>query len=262
MAEACKGHYSPLGPSDAVPVEPVSVAVALADKIDTLTGFWAIDEKPTGSKDPFALRRAALGVIRLILTNNLRLNLLEMFEKSNSGADAADLLGFFHDRLKVHLKDQNIRHDVIDAVLAMPGSDDLCLVVKRAEALAEFLKAEDGENLLQGYKRAANILAQAEAKDGVEYSFGADAKFAESDAERALFVALDGAEAAIGPAMAAEDFGAAMGAMAGLRAPIDAFFTAVQINAENPIVRRNRLNLLSRIRQICLSVADLGRLEG
>ncbi len=262
VAEACKGHYSPLGPSDAVPVEPVSVAVALADKIDTLTGFWAIDEKPTGSKDPFALRRAALGVIRLILTNNLRLNLLEMFEKSNSGADAADLLGFFHDRLKVHLKDQNIRHDVIDAVLAMPGSDDLCLVVKRAEALAEFLKAEDGENLIQGYKRAANILAQAEAKDGVEYSFGADAKFAESDAERALFAALDGAEAAIGPAMAAEDFGAAMGAMAGLRAPIDAFFTAVQINAENPIVRRNRLNLLSRIRQICLSVADLGRLEG
>ncbi|AOZ70117.1 glycine--tRNA ligase subunit beta [Rhodobacter xanthinilyticus] len=262
VAEACKGHYSPLGPSDAVPVEPVSVAVALADKIDTLTGFWAIDEKPTGSKDPFALRRAALGVIRLILTNDLRLNLLEMFEKSNSGADAGDLLGFFHDRLKVHLKDQNIRHDVIDAVLAMPGSDDLCLVVKRAEALAEFLKAEDGENLIQGYKRAANILAQAEAKDGVEYSFGADAKFAESDAERALFVALDGAEAAIGPAMAAEDFGAAMGAMAGLRAPIDAFFTAVQINAENPIVRRNRLNLLSRIRQICLSVADLGRLEG
>lgn len=262
VANACKGHYSPLGPSDDVPSEPVTVAVALADKTDTLTGFWAIDEKPTGSKDPFALRRAALGVIRLILTNDLRLKLTELFEKSNSGADAADLLAFFHDRLKVFLRDQNIRHDVIDAVLAMPGNDDLTLVVKRAEALAAFLKTEDGENLIQGFKRANNILTQAEAKDGVEYSFGADVKFAESGEEKTLFAALDTAEAAIAPAMTAEEFGAAMGAMAGLRAPIDAFFTAVQINAENPIVRRNRLNLLSRIRQICLSVADLTKLEG
>lgn len=262
VAEACKGHYSPLGPSDEVPSAPVTVAVALADKIDTLTGFWAIDEKPTGSKDPFALRRAALGVIRLILSNDLRLNLAKMFEKGNSGADAADLLSFFHDRLKVFLKDQNIRHDVIDAVLAMPGSDDLTLVVKRAEALAALLKTEDGTNLLQGFKRANNILTQAEAKDGVEYSFGADPKFAEGPEESALFTALDAAEAAIAPAMGAEDFGQAMAEMAKLRAPIDAFFTAVQINAENPIVRRNRLNLLSRIRQICLSVADLTKLEG
>ena len=340
VANACKGHYSPLGPSDDVPSEPVTVAVALADKIDTLTGFWAIDEKPTGSKDPFALRRAALGVIRLVLENGFRVSLTTVFHLSDfireywryvsttragetgrananestrdflsrilrdqfynyvpnvdwdveaaakriktdeefnalierhviytvhvaaSACAQADLLAFFHDRLKVFLRDQNIRHDVIDAVLAMPGNDDLTLVVKRAEALAGFLKTEDGENLIQGFKRANNILTQAEAKDGVEYSFGADVKFAESDEEKTLFAALDTAEAAIAPAMTAEDFGAAMGAMASLRAPIDAFFTAVQINAENPIVRRNRLNLLSRIRQICLSVADLTKLEG
>ncbi|RWR51853.1 glycine--tRNA ligase subunit beta [Sinirhodobacter ferrireducens] len=262
VANACKGHYSPLGPSDEVPSEPVTVAVALADKIDTLTGFWAIDEKPTGSKDPFALRRAALGVIRLVLVNGLRLDLAKVFATANDKTDAADLLAFFHDRLKVFMKDQNIRHDVIDAVLAMPGNDDLTLVVKRAEALVAFLKTEDGGNLIQGFKRANNILSQAEAKDGVEYSFGADPKFVEGAEETALFAALDAAEAAIGPAMAAEEFGAAMAAMAALRAPIDAFFTAVQINAENEIVRRNRLNLLSRIRQICLSVADLAKIEG
>ncbi len=315
VAAACKGHYAPLGPSDAVPSEPVTVAVALADKIDTLTGFWAIDEKPTGSKDPFALRRAALGVIRLVLNNNHRIPLSKVLvegvlrnyisvalgsaqEKTNElisvatkfGADPVDLsdlvggiqadgpkvnlraggrtdvsddlLAFFHDRLKVFLKDQGIRHDVIDACLAMPGNDDLTLLVKRAEALSAFLKTEDGTNLLQGFKRANNILAQAEAKDGVEYSYGADVKFAETEEERALFAALDAAEAALAPAMAAEDFGQAMAEMARLRAPIDAFFTAVQINAENPVIRRNRLNLLSRIRQICLSVADLGKLEG
>ena len=276
VAVACKGHYAPLGPSDAVPSEPVTVAVALADKIDTLTGFWAIDEKPTGSKDPFALRRAALGVIRLVLGNGLRLGLVvNAIEPSNTiltttrhlSLDGvrdrlADLLAFFHDRLKVFLKDQGIRHDVIDACLAMPGNDDLTLLVKRAEALGAFLKTEDGTNLLQGFKRANNILAQAEAKDGVEYSYGADPKFAETGEERALFAALDGAEAALAPAMAAEDFGRAMAEMAKLRAPIDAFFTAVQINAENPVIRRNRLNLLSRIRQICLSVADLSKLEG
>ena len=262
VAEACKGHYAPLGPSDAVPTEPVSVAVALADKIDTLTGFWAIDEKPTGSKDPFALRRAALGVIRLVLSNDLRLSLQETFEKANPDANAEDLLAFFHDRLKVFLKDQNIRHDVIDAVLAMGGNDDLTLVVKRAQALEATLKTEDGANLIQGYKRAANILAQAEEKDGVEYSFGAEIKFAETDEERALFAALEAAEATIAPAMKDEDFAAAMSAMASLRAPIDAFFTAVQVNAESEIVRRNRLNLLSKIRQICLAVADLAKIEG
>jgi glycyl-tRNA synthetase beta chain len=173
-----------------------------------------------------------------------------------------DLIAFLHDRLKVYLKDQGIPHDVIDACLAMPGNDDLTLLVKRAEALAAFLKTDDGENLLQGFKRANNILTQAEAKDGVEYSYGADPKFAETDVERALFTALDTADAAIKPAMAAEDFAAAMTAMAGLRAPIDAFFTAVQVNADSAILRRNRLNLLSRIRTICLGVADLTKLDG
>ncbi|MCU9847705.1 glycine--tRNA ligase subunit beta [Defluviimonas sp. WL0024] len=316
VADACKAHYQPLGPSDAVPTEPVSVAVALADKIDTLTGFWAIDEKPTGSKDPFALRRAALGVIRLVLGNDVRGGVASIIERwfknalhmpisygqvrpdtmvlksrptyldrfvevtgSGETDDGAfyedhrvlweefdlvvkDLLAFFHDRLKVHLRDEGIRHDVIDACLAMPGNDDLTLLVKRAEALSEFLKTDDGENLIQGFKRANNILTQAEEKDGVEYSFGADPKFAEDASERTLFAALDKAEAAIAPAIEAENFAAAMSAMASLRAPIDAFFEAVQVNTDNQVVRRNRLNLLSRIRTICLSVADLTKLEG
>ena len=269
VALAARDHYSPLGPTDTVPTDPVSVAVALTDKIDTLTGFWAIDEKPTGSKDPFALRRAALGVIRLVLGNGVKGSIFTLLQHGlslNSAGDnvipAKDLISFFHDRLKVFLKDQGIRHDVIDACLAMPGNDDLTLLVKRAEALAAFLKTEDGPNLLQGYKRANTILSQAEAKDGVEYSFGADVKFAETDEERALFTALDQAEAAITPAMAAEDFPAAMQAMAQLRAPIDAFFTAVQVNADNQIVRRNRLNLLHRIRAICSGVADLTKIEG
>ncbi|MGA1612612.1 MAG: glycine--tRNA ligase subunit beta [Lutimaribacter sp.] len=270
VAAACQEHYSPLGPSDAVPHAPVSVAVALADKLDTLCGFWAIDEKPTGSKDPYALRRAALGVIRLVLENTPRLPLLEVLtahlarqlQLGDGPALAADLLSFFHDRLKVFLRDQGLRHDVIDAVLAKAGNDDLLLVVARAQALNDTLATEDGTNLVQGFKRANNILTQAEAKDGVEYSFGADAKFAESDAETALFAALDVAEAAIAPALEAEDFAAAMAAMAALRAPIDGFFEAVQVNSDNDIIRRNRLNLLHRIRTICLSVADLARIEG
>ncbi|MAB07086.1 MAG: glycine--tRNA ligase subunit beta [Rhodobacteraceae bacterium] len=323
VAAACEEHYSPLGPSDQVPEAPVSVAVALADKLDTLTGFWAIDEKPTGSKDPFALRRAALGVIRLVLANKLRLpldryidaQLLRHKRHVNHDASEADLeaidalvdeiadhgvfgaalhalldrladkdaaqegsvfrtvaglvpdlstdlLAFFHDRLKVHLREEGIRHDVIDACLAMPGSDDIRLLVARAEALGDVVSTDDGVNLVQGFKRANNILAQAEEKDGVEYSFGADPKFAETDEEKALFAALDAAEAKITPAMADEDFATAMAAMAGLRAPIDAFFEAVQVNADNDVVRRNRLNLLSRIRKICLQVADLTRLEG
>ena len=300
VADACRDHWAPKGPDDAVPTEPVSVAVALADKIDTLTGFWAIDEKPTGSKDPFALRRAALGVIRLVLVNGVRVDLAAIlldgivqgqialaWAEAQNAANALlpasgfenfrssyaldvpklqstrdDLLAFFHDRLKVFLKDQGIRHDVIDACLAMPGNDDLTLLVKRAQALQAFLSSDDGTNLLQGFKRANNILSQAEAKDGVEYSFGADPKFAESDAERALFNALDVAEQAIGPAIKGEDFAAAMGAMAQLRAPIDAFFGAVQVKAENEIIRRNRLNLLHRIRAICSGVADLTKVDG
>jgi glycyl-tRNA synthetase beta chain len=277
VAHAARDHYAPLGPTDTVPSDPVSVAVALADKIDTLTGFWAIDEKPTGSKDPFALRRAALGVIRLVLGNGVRCGLkavfanhfalrevgsLSAFFDGAYGDKLEDLLTFFHDRLKVYLKDQGIRPDVIEACLAMPNNDDLTLLVKRAEALAAFLKSDDGTNLLQGAKRATNILTQAEAKDGVEYSYGADIKFAETDSERALFNALETAEAQITPAMRSEDFATAMSSMATLRAPIDAFFTAVQVNDENPIIRRNRLNLLHRIRALCAGVADFSKLDG
>lgn len=300
IAAAAQEHYSPLGPSDDVPTAPVSVAVALADKLDTLTGFWTIDEKPTGSKDPFALRRAALGVIRLILENDIKTELkaeLRQAIKENAGAayfqealkedlafaatqglefyrqeafkaynnDLAvseDLLSFFHDRLKVYLKDQGIRHDIIDACIAMEGSDDLTLLVKRAKALAATLATDDGENLIQGFKRANNILTKEEAKDGVEYSYGADPKHAQHDSERALFVALDEADKVIAPAMAAQDFGTAMTAMAALRGPIDAFFTDVQVNADQQVVRRNRLNLLSRIRKTCLGVADLTRIDG
>ena len=315
VAAACQDHYSPLGPSDDVPTAPVSVAVALADKLDTLAGFWAIDEKPTGSKDPYALRRAALGVIRLVLVNGLRLNLRRFFhaqlvrieavldgdpddaalsdllqEIADHGIFGAafrtvkdrlddprdgflaleqkvpdtsdDLLRFVHDRLKVYLRDQDIRHDVIDACLALPGSDDLALLVNRARALAGFLASDDGENLVQGYKRAANILAQAEDKDGVEYRYGADVKFAETAEEKALFAALATAEAAVAPALDADDFPAAMAAMADLRAPIDAFFDAVQVNADNAVLRRNRLNLLHEITASCGKIADLARIEG
>ena len=331
IAAAAQDHYAPLGPSDDVPTAPVSIAVALAEKIDKLTGFWAIDEKPTGSKDPFALRRAALGVIRILVENDMRIDLLKHVQESGEGivldvvatkhkiedqneavqearkqlsrarsttnhnasaisaAESAlktlhqtndnlinevrlvreniatvpsDLLSFLHDRLKVYLKDQGVRHDIIDACIAMDGNDDLTLLVKRAKALSETLKTDDGENLIQGFKRANNILSQAEDADGVEYSFGADIKFAETEEERALFAALDTAEAQIKPAMEAQDFGTAMSAMAFLRGPIDAFFDAVQVNSDNATIRRNRLNLLSRIRTICSSVADLTKIDG
>jgi glycyl-tRNA synthetase beta chain len=274
VAAAAREHYQPQGPADAVPSAPVSVAVALADRLDMLAGFWAIGETPTGSKDPFALRRAALGVIRLLLGNGLRLSLLPHISRHcavhlaglvpdrDIPAVAADLLSFLHERLKVHLRDRGIRHDVIDAVIGMAGNDDLTLLVRRAEALAAFLRSDDGGNLLLGFRRAANILAQAEAADGTDYADPPDRALARDPAEAALFTALDAAEAAIGPAMAAEDFAAAMAAMAALRAPIDAFFEAVQVNTGDAELRRNRLNLLHRIREICTRVADLGRLEG
>ncbi len=323
VANAAEEHYSPLGPSDDVPTTPVSVAVSLADKIDTLTGFWWIDEKPTGSKDPFALRRATLGCIRLIVENSVRFPIknlalvgftenmmsrlkednirqsqniadaaailsvekeeverliqgefrtaltvpsdkavIQFFEKVMDSSVSSDLLSFFHDRLKVFLKDKGIRHDVIDACIAMEGNDDLTLLVKRAEALSETLKTEDGANLIQGFKRANNILSKEEDKDGVSYELDPKVELAETDEEKTLFTALDTAEAKITPAMEAEDFATAMAAMAELRAPIDAFFEAVKINADSQIVRRNRLCLLNRIRVICGGVADLTKLEG
>ena len=294
IAAAAREHYQPLGPSDDVPSAPVSVAVALADKIDTLTGFWAIDEKPTGSKDPFALRRAALGVIRLALESGLRIHLSGIIkshyslvsadidrasigEKKKEGGDVAHVTahvganppevtisnmvaGFIGDRLKVFLRDKGIRHDVIDA--AFENADDLTQSVQRAEALQAFLGTADGENLTQGFKRAHNILKQAEEKDGVEYSYGPDGNLAEAGAEADLFKALDAVEAVIATAMKKEDFGAAMAAMATLRGPVDAFFDGVQVNADSAVLRRNRLNLLHRISATCLSVADLTRIEG
>ena len=261
VAKACIEHYAPLGPSDQVPQTPLSVTVALADKIDLLTAFWAINEKPTGSKDPFALRRAALGVIRLLLENNVSLSLLSVLQKAYPNADLQDLLGFFHDRLKVFLRDQGLRHDIIDACIAVSGNDNLTVLVKRAQALSQFLKTDDGDNLLQAFRRANNILSQAEAKDGVEYSYGADVKYAENAQERAVFEILDRQEPLIEQAMNAAEFSNALAGLAALRAPLDGFFEAVQINAENAVIRRNRLNLLSRIRALGVQVADLSRVE-
>lgn len=261
VAKACIEHYAPLGPSDQVPQTPLSVTVALADKIDLLTAFWAINEKPTGSKDPFALRRAALGVIRLLIENNVSLSLLSVLQKAYPNADLQDLLGFFHDRLKVFLRDQGLRHDIIDACIAVSGNDNLTVLVKRAQALSQFLKTDDGDNLLQAFRRANNILSQAEAKDGVEYSYGADVKYAENAQERAVFEILDRQEPLIEQAMNAAEFSNALAGLAALRAPLDGFFEAVQINAENAVIRRNRLNLLSRIRALGVQVADLSRVE-
>ncbi|MEO1494469.1 MAG: glycine--tRNA ligase subunit beta, partial [Pseudomonadota bacterium] len=353
VANAAKEHWAPLGPSDDVPTAPVCIAVALADKVDMLTGFWAIDEKPTGSKDPFALRRAALGVIRTVLDHSLRVALKDCFdysarhhrdaevaealrfhghevsfwrndndepqliwpnedvlyeqpvmrdarrfllenvhssievtavdflhdeeagewythdglvilrkEQSHPPFDDEALLCFFADRLKVYLRDQGIRHDVIQACFDLGGQDDLVLLVNRVKALQTFLETEDGANLLAGYKRASNIVAAEEKKDGVEYSGTPEEKFASQDEERALFKALDQAEPAIAKALEAEDFAAAMSEMARLRAPIDTFFDKVTVNADNQIERRNRLCLLTRVRQTMRQVAIWDVIEG
>lgn len=270
VCAAIEEHYKPLGPSDRVPTDPVSIAVALADKLDTLAGFWAIDEKPTGSKDPFALRRAALGVIRLILDRGLRLRLLEQVGAADrglagrAGADARDLLGFFADRLKVYLRDQGARHDLIDAVFALPGQDDLLMVVRRVEALAAFLDTEDGKNLLAGYKRAANILRIEEKKDGRGYDSAPDAALAAAGepAERALAEALAKARETASAAVAREDFAGAMQALSTLRAPVDAFFQDVTVNAPDPKLRENRLALLNALRAATREVAEFAKIEG
>ena len=262
IAAAAPEHYAPLGPSDAVPTAPVSIAVALADKIDMLTGFWAIDEKPTGSKDPFALRRAALGVIRILLENSLRLRLLDLFARARPDADPVELLAFFADRLKVYLRDHGIRHDVIDACFSLGGQDDLVLLVARVRALQDFLGTEDGANLLTGYRRAVSILGQEERKDGVSYELDPMPDLAETEAERNLFAALDRAEAALAPALGAEDFEAAMRLLAELRGPIDAFFDTTTVNSENAVLRRNRLCLLHRIRTVMNRVAVFSSVEG
>ncbi|MFS4437538.1 glycine--tRNA ligase subunit beta [Paracoccaceae bacterium GXU_MW_L88] len=325
VAAAAEGHYAPLGPNDAVPTAPVTIAVALADKIDLLTGFWAIDEKPTGSKDPFALRRAALGAIRTVLGNDINVELsdvllrhiatnfgsmkthqdigdsdladakaeldmlskynllseggLQRFKEMQQSVDegrmqqvidalvedrdrTTDLLAFIADRLKVHLKSEGIRHDVIDACFALDGQDDLVLLTARARALQALVDSENGENLLQGYRRAVNILTAEEKKDGVEYSLAPESKLFENDAEKALFAALQKAEADLKPILANADFAAAMEVLASLRAPIDQFFEDTQVNAPVEAVRRNRLCLLNEIRDVMHRVAMFGKLEG
>src|SRR5579872_3839055 len=266
VAHACEDHYSPKGPDDLVPSDPVSVAVALADKIDTLVGFWAIDEKPTGSKDPYALRRAALGVIRVILTNNLRLRLLPLLERlfreltsvlvispdrfvSGGGPKTvapveSDLLFFFADRLKVQLREQGARHDLVDAVFALGDQDDLLLIARRVEALGKLLDTEDGKNLLAGQKRAANIIRIEEKKDNRDYTEPPKAELYKQDEEKALAEAIGSAKREAARAAAAEDFEAAMRAMAKLRPYVDAFFDKVTVNVDDKALRENRLKLL------------------
>lgn len=309
VALAIEEHYRPQGPSDPVPSDRVAVAVALADKIDILTGFWAIDEKPTGSKDPYALRRAALGVIRIVIENAVRLPLLkisapllranlaaramsdkafeaylvenyvphaqrnsENFEHdwsnelyleaagNDAQAVAGDLLSFFHDRLKVYLRDEGARHDLIGAVIS-PESDDLLLIVRRVDALGKFLDTEDGTNLLAGTKRATNIITDAERK-GTKIASSVDPSLFSTDEERALFDSLEEAERFATEAIAAEEYERAMGFMAALRQPIDAFFDAVMVNVDDENVRANRLALLSRIRAATGQVADFSRIAG
>ncbi len=301
VAAAIEEHYKPQGPGDRVPTAPVSIAVALADKLDTLVGFWAIDEKPTGSKDPYALRRAALGVIRIALENALRLRLAEILaglfhraDEAQSGAKArelvrkgglqvfppivstevlfgsikidpraVDLISFFADRLKVQLREQGARHDLVDAVFALGNQDDLVLIVRRVEALANFLGSDDGKNLLAGFKRANNILSieEKKEKDGV-FDGPPDPDILTEIEESDLYVALDHAETAAHEAVHREDFAAAMTALAQLRAPVDAFFDKVIVNADDPRLRDNRLKLLARLRSSARAVADFSKIEG
>jgi glycyl-tRNA synthetase beta chain len=292
VADAIRDHYKPQGPSDNIPASKVGMAVALADKLDTLVGFWAIDEKPTGSKDPYALRRAALGVIRGILERGLRISFSTAIEKSRSAYPTqflqhqtdlqltsskssnlqetlsasyniivGDLLAFFADRLKVYLKDQGARHDLIDAVFSLGGQDDLLMVVKRVEALSSFLETDDGKNLLAGVKRAANILRIEEKKDNTTYSGDVSPQQLIKGEEKALHSAITASSAQARKAVENEDFEAAMKAIAKLRAPVDAFFEGVTVNDKDQTFRVNRLRLLNRIREACAEVADFSKIE-
>jgi len=257
VADAIAEHYAPQGPNDACPRAPVSVCVALADKIDSLVGFFSIDEKPTGSKDPFALRRAALGVIRLILENNLRLPLAQIFAEPDHG-----LLNFFADRLKVYLKEQGVRHDAIDAVFEHGSEDDLVRLLARVDALTLFLTSQDGEDLLTAYRRAANILNIEENNDRRAYDGAPNEGRFEQVEEMALATGLATANSAIAATLAVEDFSGAMKAVARLRVPVDAFFIAVTVNCGDPALRENRLKLLNGIRSALDGVADFSRIEG
>lgn len=277
IARALELHYKPKGPTDTVPREDqgdaVAVAVALADKLDTLVGFWAIGEKPTGSGDPYQLRRAALGVIRIVLENDLRVPLATYIAKAEglltnakktgkSDGVRDDLLSFFADRLKVFLKDQGKRHDLIDAVFSLGGQDDLALIVKRVEALDAFLKTDDGTNLLAGVKRAANILSIEEKKDKKSYAGPYDLALLKDKEEIALAAAIEAVKQDTVAAIQVENFAGAMRALSELRAPVDAFFEKILVNAEDKQVRENRLRLLSEIRAATLTVADFSKISG
>jgi glycyl-tRNA synthetase beta chain len=316
VAAAIEEHYKPQGPNDRIPTAPASIAVALADKLDTLAGFWAIDEKPTGGKDPYALRRAALGVVRLILENGLRIPIgsgphwyrvvygvtysIQHLRGTKVGADAAgisptlvvrhgiaetqrilaeasrpgltaqqissnltDLLDFFADRLKVYLREKGARYDLIDAVFALPGQDDLLMIVRRVEALGRLLDTEAGQNLLTGYRRAANIIRAEEKKDGAgAFSGRHDPEKLILPAEKSLADALAAAGAEARERVAREDFEGAMRALSALRAPVDAFFLDVTVNADDPELRLNRLRLLGELRDAVHEVADFSRIAG
>jgi glycyl-tRNA synthetase beta chain len=317
VAAASEEHYKPQGPADRVPIDPVSIAVALADKIDTLTSFWAIDEKPTGSKDPYALRRAALGVIRLLLSIDRKVPLAPVFYSAGmltrafliwaedrkaaeylelapqawkneefyqkfkiasslspaggerwaaagnkSMADSADLISFFADRLKVQLREQGARHDLVDAVFALGGQDDLLMVVRRVEALGKFLDTDDGKNLLAGTKRASNILSIEEKKDKRSFDGAPDPALYKLTEEKTLAKAIDDVKVQAGAAVAKEDFAGAMSAMAKLRPAVDAFFDEVKVNDDDAKVRENRLKLLNEIRAATRAVADFSKIEG
>ena len=272
IASAIEAHYRPQGPSDDVPDEPVAMAVALADKIDTLVGFWAIGEKPTGSGDPYQLRRAALGVVRILLENDLRLSLAATARAALDGFSNVhvtdgdglieDLLAFFADRLKVHLREEGVRHDLIDAVFALEGQDDIALIVRRVEALSEFLATDDGENLLAGTKRAANILAIEEKRDDTTYAGATEGKLLKEPAERSLEAAIAKVKFDTRAAIDVENFAGAMRALADLRVPVDAFFEQVKVNDDDAETRVNRLKLLAEIRSATLTVADFSRISG
>jgi glycyl-tRNA synthetase beta chain len=287
VAASIEDHYKPVGPSDRVPTDPVAICVALADKLDLLVGFWAIDEKPTGSKDPYALRRAALGVIRIVLENGLRLELNQAIRKAiapfrslmkltgepiiadsgflpapDSTGTRHDLLAFIADRLKVQLREQGTRHDLVDAVLSLGGQDDLLLIVRRVEALGRFLDTEDGRSLLAGTKRAVNILREEEKKSGAAFAGVVDPALLRAPEERTLFEAVGAATGAAEAAVAIEDYDGAMRALAALRTPVDVFFDKVRVNDDDPAVRENRLRLLNQIRAATLAVADFSKIEG
>ncbi len=260
VADAVRDHYAPRGPSDAVPSEPVGIAVALADKLDQLATFFSIGERPTGSGDPYALRRAALGAIRLLRENTLRVRLLPLLDEAGA-TSAGDVLDFIADRLRVQLRAEGARHDVLAAVFAASDDDDIVRLLARTAALASLLGTEDGTNLLIAYRRAANILRIEEKKDGPHGGALDRDRFCERE-ERTLADALDAIEPAIHARLDAEDFAGAMRDLARLRAPLDAFFDRVTVNADDPDLRRNRLRLLARVRAVMNRVADFSKIEG